>query len=173
MSSSKKKGRTTLVGEAGTPRHGVIGRQADCSRFPALTLGLCPVQDSQPRSVSTGNNFVFNPTNEGSCLQELPVGPLTRFHAGSRVRRIVRRGPGARPQRGLLRPFSCPLPRRDGRTHGWLFAVADGVGGEERGEVASQTAVETLVAGFRAAPRGEAHTVLMPRLVQTANTPHL
>ena len=63
-----------------------------------------------------------------------------------------------------------PSSETDGRVHGWLFAVADGVGGEERGEVASQTAIETLIEGFRAAPRGEAHTVLMPRLVQTANT---
>jgi serine/threonine protein phosphatase PrpC len=63
-----------------------------------------------------------------------------------------------------------PSSETEGRTYGWLFVVADGVGGEERGEVASQTAVETLMAGFRAAPRGEAHTVLMPRLVQSANT---
>jgi protein phosphatase len=63
-----------------------------------------------------------------------------------------------------------PASGNDGRTHGWLFALADGVGGEERGEVASRTAIKTLIHGFRAAPRGEAHTVLMPRLVQTANT---
>jgi protein phosphatase len=44
------------------------------------------------------------------------------------------------------------------------------VGGEERGEVASQTAIESLIAGFRAAPRGEAHTVLLPRIVQRVNT---
>src|ERR1700691_3965186 len=65
---------------------------------------------------------------------------------------------------------AMPASEHDGRTHGWLFAVADGVGGEEVGEVASQTAIETLIAGFRAAPRGEAHTVLMPRLVQSDNT---
>lgn len=64
----------------------------------------------------------------------------------------------------------APSSETEGRTHGWLFVVADGVGGEERGEVASQTAVESLIAGFRAAPRGEAHTALMPRLVQSANT---
>jgi len=63
-----------------------------------------------------------------------------------------------------------PATELDGRTHGWLFTLADGVGGEERGEVASQTAIESLIAGFRVAPRGEAHTVLMPRLVQSANT---
>lgn len=64
----------------------------------------------------------------------------------------------------------APASEVEGRTHGWLFVLADGVGGEERGEVASQTAVESLIAGFRAAPRGEAHSVLMPRLVQAANT---
>ena len=65
---------------------------------------------------------------------------------------------------------AVPQSETDSRTHGWLFVLADGVGGEELGEVASQTAVETLIAGFRAAPKGEAHTVLLPRLVQTANT---
>jgi PPM family protein phosphatase len=64
----------------------------------------------------------------------------------------------------------APSSDNEGRTHGWLFVVADGVGGEEHGEVASQTAVETVISGFRNAPRGEAHTVLMPRLVQKANT---
>lgn len=63
-----------------------------------------------------------------------------------------------------------PASEQEGRTQGWLFVVADGVGGEERGEVASQTAVETVIEGFRAAPRGEAHTVVMPRIVQKANT---
>ena len=65
---------------------------------------------------------------------------------------------------------AAPASEVEGRAHGWLFALADGVGGEELGEVASRTAIETLIAGFRAAPRGEAHTVVMPRLVQSANT---
>jgi len=55
------------------------------------------------------------------------------------------------------------------RTHGWLFALADGVGGQEQGEVASRAAVERLLAGFRAAAGGELHTALLPRLVQEAN----
>ena len=55
------------------------------------------------------------------------------------------------------------------QTHGWLFALADGVGGQQLGEVASRTAVETLLAGFRKAGRGEQLRSLLPRLVQAAN----
>lgn len=55
-------------------------------------------------------------------------------------------------------------------THGWLFALADGVGGQELGEVASRTAVESVLGDFRAAAPGELHTALLPRLVKAANT---
>ena len=65
---------------------------------------------------------------------------------------------------------ALPGTPQQARARGWLFAVADGVGGHDFGEVASQTAVESLLAGFRAAPAGESHPVLLGRLVQTANT---
>lgn len=55
------------------------------------------------------------------------------------------------------------------QTHGWLFALADGVGGQEKGEVASHAAVETLLAGFRRAGRNQPLRSLLPRLVQDAN----
>ena len=60
------------------------------------------------------------------------------------------------------------VPERD-HTHGWLFALADGVGGQEEGEIASQMAVETLLGGFRKAARHEQLRLLLPRLVQGAN----
>jgi len=63
-----------------------------------------------------------------------------------------------------------PATPRQARTHGWLFALADGVGGQEGGEVASRAAVECLLAGFRSAVAGESPAVLLPRLVQAANT---
>jgi protein phosphatase len=55
------------------------------------------------------------------------------------------------------------------QSQGWLFVLADGVGGQERGEVASRTAVETMMAGFRRIPKGVMHVSLLPRLVQEAN----
>jgi protein phosphatase len=65
--------------------------------------------------------------------------------------------------------YVVPATPAQVRTHGWLFALADGVGGQERGEVASRIAVESLLAGFRASAGGDLHTTLLPRLVQEAN----
>jgi PPM family protein phosphatase len=56
------------------------------------------------------------------------------------------------------------------RSHGCLFALADGVGGQQKGEVASRMAVESVLAGFVSAREGEAHKALLTRLIQAANT---
>ena len=78
---------------------------------------------------------------------------------------------------GLVRDHNedylgCVTPRTpdEARSHGWLFALADGVGGQDRGEVASNLAVEKLLEGFRSAAAGEPYTALLPRLIQAANT---
>ena len=55
------------------------------------------------------------------------------------------------------------------QAYGLVFALADGVGGMERGEVASQLAIESLTAGFRKIPKGVVHMSLLPKLVQEAN----
>jgi serine/threonine protein phosphatase PrpC len=54
-------------------------------------------------------------------------------------------------------------------SHGWLFVLADGMGGHEDGEIASRLAVDTMLAGFRKIPKGVMHASLLPRLVQDAN----
>jgi PPM family protein phosphatase len=66
---------------------------------------------------------------------------------------------------GHLAPSS---PAR-ARSHGWLFVLADGVGGSEKGEVASRMAVEHLTEGFREAPSSEDASALLMRLAQEAN----
>ena len=52
---------------------------------------------------------------------------------------------------------------------GWLFAVADGVGGQDSGEVASRLAIESLESGFREFRSNEAPSACLQRLVQAAN----
>jgi serine/threonine protein phosphatase PrpC len=64
---------------------------------------------------------------------------------------------------------AAPATDDEARTRGWLFALADGVGGQDRGEVASRTAVETLQSCFREARPQEAPSALLQRLVQSAN----
>jgi PPM family protein phosphatase len=62
-----------------------------------------------------------------------------------------------------------PASAAQAQSHGWLFAVADGVGGQELGEVASQAAVESLTSNFQKSVGGESHSTLLRRLVQAAN----
>lgn len=63
-----------------------------------------------------------------------------------------------------------PASRQQARTHGYLFAVADGVGGMDLGEVASATAVSVLTKEFAKSQPGAILINLMPRLIQQANT---
>lgn len=56
------------------------------------------------------------------------------------------------------------------RSHGWFFALADGVGGHDRGEVASHAAIECVLDGFRRGTAAESHSSLLARLLQSANT---
>jgi protein phosphatase len=66
---------------------------------------------------------------------------------------------------GYVRPSSAEQVR----SHGWLFSLADGVGGQRQGEVASRAAVEEVLGGFRRARAMESHGSLLTRLVQAAN----
>ena len=65
--------------------------------------------------------------------------------------------------------FFIPSSRQQARSHGYLFAVADGVGGLDLGEVASSTAVAVIIDEFAKAPPGSMLISLLPRLLQHAN----
>jgi protein phosphatase len=62
-----------------------------------------------------------------------------------------------------------PSSRQQARSHGYLFTVADGVGGMDLGEVASATAVSVLTEEFAKAQAGTMLISLLPRLIQHAN----
>ena len=62
-----------------------------------------------------------------------------------------------------------PASRRQARTHGYLFAVADGVGGMDLGEVASAKAISVITEEFAGAQAGAMLIGLLPRLIERAN----
>jgi PPM family protein phosphatase len=64
---------------------------------------------------------------------------------------------------------AAPSTAEGARAQGWLFALADGVGGQEHGEVASQLAIENLQSGFRDFRPNETAIACLQRLVQAAN----
>ena len=62
-----------------------------------------------------------------------------------------------------------PATPEEAQSHGWLFALADGVGGHDHGEVASRTAIDQMQAGFRKAPASEPLAAMLGRLAKEAN----
>ncbi|HEY2468382.1 MAG TPA: protein phosphatase 2C domain-containing protein [Terracidiphilus sp.] len=62
-----------------------------------------------------------------------------------------------------------PKSRHEVRTRGWLFVLADGVGGLDRGEVASARTVQVITDGFAEAQDNTSLLSLLPRLIQHAN----
>jgi protein phosphatase len=74
-----------------------------------------------------------------------------------------------RPRNEDYLGYVAPSSAEHGRSHGWLFALADGVGGQRQGGVASRAAVEEVLGAFRRAAPMESHGPLLSRLVQGAN----
>ena len=62
-----------------------------------------------------------------------------------------------------------PKSRQEARALGWMFVVADGVGGLDMGEVASAKAVQVISEEFAQAQDGTSLLSLLPRLIQHAN----
>jgi protein phosphatase len=65
--------------------------------------------------------------------------------------------------------YLLPYTPEQLRSHGCVFALADGVGGQQKGEVASQLAIETVLDGFSRAKSGEPHKALLTHAIQAAN----
>jgi protein phosphatase len=63
-----------------------------------------------------------------------------------------------------------PASRQQARSHGFLFVVADGVGGMDLGEVASATAVSVMTDQFAKSQSGSMLISLLPKLIQNANS---
>jgi serine/threonine-protein kinase len=62
-----------------------------------------------------------------------------------------------------------PPDENDRRTRGYILALADGVGGQARGEVASKMAVETALKEFEAAKPGTAPNQVIWKMFNAAN----
>ena len=78
---------------------------------------------------------------------------------------------------GRVRPHNedaagaiTPRSRQESRSRGWLFAVADGVGGLDLGEVASAKAIQVITEGFARSTEGASLASLLPSLIQQANS---
>ena len=65
--------------------------------------------------------------------------------------------------------FVEPATAERAQSHGWLFALADGVGGHDDGEIASRTAIEQMQASFKKAPASEPLSALLGRIAKEAN----
>ncbi|HEX4156011.1 MAG TPA: protein phosphatase 2C domain-containing protein [Acidobacteriaceae bacterium] len=62
-----------------------------------------------------------------------------------------------------------PKSQQEARSHGWMFVVADGVGGLDLGDVAAARAASVMVGGFAHAPPGTLLPSLLQQLIQEAN----
>jgi PPM family protein phosphatase len=78
---------------------------------------------------------------------------------------------------GRVRPHNedaagavTPRSRQESRSRGWMFAVADGVGGLDLGEVASAKAIQVITEGFSRCTEGVSLANLLPSLIQQANS---
>jgi serine/threonine protein phosphatase PrpC len=65
--------------------------------------------------------------------------------------------------------YLLPYTPEQLRSHGCVFVLADGVGGQAKGEVASQLAIETVLSGFSKTKSGEQHKTVLARVIQAAN----
>jgi PPM family protein phosphatase len=62
-----------------------------------------------------------------------------------------------------------PATPEEAQSRGWCFALADGVGGQAGGEVASRLAIDTLLSRLPSVSASEPLATALTRIIQTAN----
>src|SRR5271165_1334744 len=62
-----------------------------------------------------------------------------------------------------------PATPEAAQSRGWCFAIADGVGGQAGGEIASRLAIETILYRLPSVSVTESLTLALPRIIQAAN----
>jgi len=65
--------------------------------------------------------------------------------------------------------YHLPATPEAAQARGWCFVLADGVGGQAGGEVASRLAVETMLRGIPSISAKDPLSMALARLIQTAN----
>jgi protein phosphatase len=62
-----------------------------------------------------------------------------------------------------------PATPEEAQSRGWCFGLADGVGGQDGGEVASRLAIDTLLSRLPSITASEPLATALTRIIQTAN----
>ena len=65
--------------------------------------------------------------------------------------------------------FWQPESEEDRLVHGWIAAVADGVGGLSSGEIASRMAIDVAINTFKSAPRDGKPNQILDQIFKEAN----
>jgi len=111
-----------------------------------------PVRNNPSRS--PGISFTRREDAHDEITQPLPVTIRPRANTSS----VVGFRAAARTDKGRVRSINeddtllAELTDDAGSVHTGLYAVADGVGGQDKGEVASKTAIEATIAALQAHP---------------------
>ena len=110
-------------------------------------------------------------------IEKASLAPLTKETKRSTGQRMLEIQFGEASHPGKIRPNNedavgsyVPRTRSEVRTHGYFFALADGVGSTDYGEVAAATAIAVVMRDFAQAKEGVMLSSLLPYLMQQANS---
>ena len=110
-------------------------------------------------------------------IEKASLGPLVRDVKRSSRRRMLEIQYGEASHPGKRRPNNedavgsyFPPTRSQVRSQGYFFAMADGVGATDHGEIAAATAISVVLRDFKRQQEGVMLSSLLPFLMQQANS---